>query len=289
MSDPNEKAEGSATSASAPTLSETLLQRAIPSDDHPERRWVYPIWGIVLVSFFVLYHSAILLVHNLPSKGLSADLHKLFNDKLQMRKYMQTNGNTQSWAMFAPNPHRSNVFMRVLVKTKDGEVLDLQHDIYQRRKYPYLFYDRMGKINRRIIDQKGYRRHYAAWVCRDWERTHDGEVIEEVQFVKMWTRIPNPEDVIERANGNLFQMGYDPAKLHLHQREEDRVACRTVRHGQLPDYLRERYGLAEEGEYPFRPVFHRTWHDLKEAKANSNRRARTVGTDLSAIQRKDIK
>ena len=61
--------------------------------------------------------------------------------------------NTQSWAMFAPNPHRSNVFMKVMVKDEAGEIWDLKHDIYGKREYPYLWYDRMGKINRRLIDQ----------------------------------------------------------------------------------------------------------------------------------------
>ena len=60
-------------------------------------------------------------MHNLPNKGLSKGLHTFFSEKLQAANYMRAMGISQSWAMFAPNPHRSNLFMRVLVKDKDLE------------------------------------------------------------------------------------------------------------------------------------------------------------------------
>jgi hypothetical protein len=279
--------------AAAPTLASALLHTPIADDDKPHVKWAYRWYGMAFVSVFILYHAVVLLVHNLPGKGLSKDLHRTFNDGFSlhvlkdpedkdkgftfktpgMRDYMHATGNTQSWAMFAPNPHRSNIFMKVLVKDAKGDVYDLKHDIWEVDRYPYLFYDRMGKINRRIIDQKGYRRHYAAWVCRDWERKHAGEAPEEVQFVKMWTRIPTPEQVFERARGNPLYLTYDPWKLHLHQREEDTVRCSTTRHGQLPDYLRERYGLPLEEDARFRPVYIRTWHDKLEAKEQADARS----------------
>ncbi|MCH9679850.1 MAG: hypothetical protein K0V04_00325, partial [Deltaproteobacteria bacterium] len=152
-------------------LAQTLLAAPIASDDRPGRRWAYSTWFQLVVSVFVLYHAAILLVHNLPSKGLVKGAQKIFNQEpklwppkefkfgLHANRYWRATGNTQSWAMFAPNPHRSNIFMKVMVKDDAGEVWDLKHDIYGKRTYPYLWYDRMGKINRRIVDQKGYRRH----------------------------------------------------------------------------------------------------------------------------------
>ena len=269
-------------------LAQGLLHEAVPEPERP-RTWAYPWWGIALVSLFVAYHATVLLVHNLPNKGLSKDLHKWFNDphevellgktrkpSLAMRTYMRATGNSQSWAMFAPNPHRSNTFMKVMVKDADGEVWDLKHDIYGRRRYPYLFYDRMGKINRRIIEQKGYRRHYAAWVCREWERTHGGEPAEEIQFVKMWTRVPPPQKLIAQAQGNPLKMGYDPMELKLFQRKEDAVRCRITQHAQLPDYLRERYGLPPlENESTFKPVRVRTWWDKKQT-ADQSKKAKTL-------------
>jgi hypothetical protein len=276
----NETKLGAEDAAPEASLAERLLHDAIPSDDAPGRRWAYPLWGMLLVSLFVLYHTTVLLVHNLPSGGLSKGLHTWFNKHAKMSKYMRATGNTQSWAMFAPNPHRSNTFMRVFVKDQDGEVWDLKHDIYGRRSYPYMFYDRIGKINRRIVDQKGYRRYYAAWVCRDWERTHGGESAVEVQFVKMWTQVPPPEKVFayrdKATNLPGWIVGYDPMKLHLHQREEDVVRCSTTRQAQLPDHLRERYGLPEAPENHYLPLHARTWWDKQQSKerAEERRKAR---------------
>jgi hypothetical protein len=257
-------------------LADRLLHEPIPDDDAPGRRWAYPAWAMLLVSLFVLYHTTVLLVHNLPSGGLSKGLHTWFNKHAHMSTYMRATGNTQSWAMFAPNPHRGNTFMRVFVKDKDGEVWDLKHDIYGRRSYPYMFYDRIGKINRRIVDQKGYRRYYAAWVCRDWERTHGGESADEVQFVKLWTQVPPPEKVFayrdEKTGMPGWFVGYDPMGLHLHQREEEVVRCATTRQAQLPNELRARHGLPEAPENHFLPLQARTWWHKEESKARAEER-----------------
>jgi len=248
--------------APAPGLADTLLQAPPPEEP---RRWAYPWWGIVLVSIVVLYHVTILLVWNTPSTNMGRPIHGFFNDHFKMRQYMRATGNTQSWAMFAPNPHRSNVFMKVLLQDENGEVWDLAHDIYRRRRYPYILYDRMGKINRRIIEQEGYRRHYAAWVCREWERTHEGRAPREIRFVKMWTKIPEPQRVIQAAGWNLGAMWYDPDQLPLHQTEEDTIRCNVTRQAQLPDKLRKRYGLPE-GSHSYKGLYQRTWHDEKASR-----------------------
>ena len=275
--DSADEGDPSGTHATGPTLAETLLHQPVAADDRPLRRWCYgPILQLV-VTLFVLYHGIILLVHNLPGKGLAKGAQKVLNEKLDANTYWQASGNTQSWAMFAPNPHRSNVFMKVMVKDEAGEIWDLKHDIYGKREYPYLWYDRMGKINRRLIDQKGYRRHYAAWVCREWEKTHGGEPADEVQFVKMWTQIPSPQAVFERAQGNIFQMGFDPMDLSLKQREEDIISCATNRQAQLPDYLRERYGLPPAPPRHFKELTVRTWWDQKESERQKAEREQRLG------------
>lgn len=244
-----------------------------PTPEPEGGRWAYRWWGALLVSVFVAYHAAVLIVHNLPSGGLSRNLHRIFDKHLDMRDYLHATGNVQSWAMFAPNPHRTNLFMKVMVVDADGEVWDMAQDIYGRRSYPYLFYDRMGKINRRIIDQKGYRRYYAAWVCREWERTHGGEPAQSVQFIKMWTRVPPPEKVIEHARGNPLAMWYEPMDLPLRERSEDEVSCSTTRHAQLPPELRERYDLPPVDDGTFRPVFIRTWKDRQESERRAKDRS----------------
>lgn len=286
-----ESLDESSDESDPPDLATALLAMPIARDDQPNRRWAYAQWFRLIVTAFVLYHGVILLVHNLPSKGLARGLQKKLNADIKVfptpgeqqrladegkkprrtfgldaDAYWRATGNTQSWAMFAPNPHRSNIFMKVMVKDLDGEIWDLKHDIYGKRTYPYLWYDRMGKINRRIVDQKGYRRHYAAWICRQWERDHEGVPADEVQFVKMWTKIPSPKAVFKRAKGNIFRMGYDPNQLQLFQREEDTVRCRTTRHAQLPNDLRERYGLEPTDEKRVLGLHNRTWWDQKESR-----------------------
>jgi hypothetical protein len=266
-------------SAAAPagggSSADRLLRAPMPDDDRPGRRWAYPWWLMILISFAIAYQASVLLVHNLPGKGLASKLHTHFNEKLDAGNYMRATGQVQSWAMFAPNPHRSNVFMKVLVKDKQGEIWDLAHDIYGKRTYPYLFYDRMGKINRRVVEEKGYRRHYAAHVCREWELDHGGEAAEEVQYVKMWTQIPPPEKLIMKG------WWYDPMKLHLHQREEDAVKCATVYHGQVPNYIREREGLPLLPEGKFRDVTIRTWVDTKKTKERQEAAAKAADDDAS--------
>ena len=239
-------------------LTRGLLQEPIPNDDAPGRRWAYSRLGIAVVSIAVAYHASTLLVHNLPAGGFSRGLHSFFNRYLASSKYFRVTGLAQSWAMFAPNPHRTNMFMRVLL-VKDGEIWDLAHDVYGRRTYPYMFYDRMGKINRRIIEAPGYRRHYAAWVCRDWEMTHGGEAPDEVRFVRLWTRVPPPEKVYRF-------MYYDPMDLHLHTAEEESFECATLLNGQLPNELRERFGFEPRPEEEIRDVSIRTWWDQLESR-----------------------
>lgn len=259
---------------SSSDLSRSLLDEPPvpqPGAQASSSRFAYRWWGKLLVSAFIAYHVAVLLVHNLPNKGLSHRLYGLFNKHLAMNDYMRATGSSQSWAMFAPNPHRSNFFMKVFVKDADGDEWDMKHDIYGKRHYPYLFYDRMGKINRRIISQKGYRRPYAAWVCREWERTHGGTPAEEVRFVKTWTRIPPPRAVF-RA------MGYDPMELHVYEREQETIRCRTARNAQLPPELRARYGLPEDSGTRFLKAYGRTWWDEYESRQQrANVHARRPG------------
>jgi len=240
----------------ATDLAQTLLHQPRPRDDRPEQPWAYPLWAMVLVSLAIAYHTVVLLVHNLPGKGLAQGVHSFFNVHLQAANYMRATGNSQSWAMFAPNPHRHNNFMKVLVKDSHGDVWDMAQDIYGRRPYPYVFYDRMGKINRRLMEEKGYRRHYAAWVCRSWEMTHDGVAADEVQVVKMWSQVPSPSGYAKH--------NYDPMKLRLDQRDEESIRCASNYHAQVPPEIRQRLGLPE-GEL-FRDVNLRTWWDTQQAQ-----------------------
>jgi hypothetical protein len=242
-------------------LDQTLLHGPPRSSDRrASSRWAYSLWGIVVVSVFVLYHASVLIVWNAPGKGLAKVFHKSFLEQVKGYDYFRGTRNNQSWAMFAPNPNRTNAFVRVFVEDQAGELWDFEQDIWEENRYPYFWYDRRGKINRRIDGKKHYQRLYGAWVCREWERTHAGEPAKSVSFIRRWTRVPHPQEVIAKG-------GWDQWKAPHKQTEQETITCKTVIHGQLPNELRERYGfeLIDE-EKEFRPVRERTWWDKVEAE-----------------------
>jgi len=243
-------------------LRETLLLDApVAAERRPQSRWAYPLAGILFVSLFVAYHASVLLIWNTPHKGLTRDFHKTFLKTVKGYEYFRGTRNNQSWAMFAPNPTRTNAFVRVLVTDQNGEVWDFEQDIWEVNRYPYVWYDRGGKVNRRIDGKKTYQRIYGAWVCREWER-RKGESAKSVTFIKRWTHVPHPKVVLDkRKQGERWNQWQAPMK----QKEQETVTCRTVTHGQLSPELRERYGLPPlEDEKLFRDVKHRTWWDKQE-------------------------
>jgi len=270
--------------AETPSLASSLLHEPI-SDDDGRGRWAYPLWGKVLATAVILLHTTVLLVWALPGKGLAKGTHKYFNEHFEMSTYLRATGTRQSWAMFAPNPNRTNTFVRVLVEDEEGEVWDLKHDIYGKREYPYLWYDRRGKINRRIARTAGYRRHYAAWVCRQWEK-EKGVLPKEVRFVKMTTRIPTPKKLLKITKGKPWR-GYDPMKLKLKEKDEGKFTCATTVHAQLPDYLRERYGMEPAEDGHFRKARIRTWVDVQEQaekkRAREEKRAKREADRKAAL------
>jgi hypothetical protein len=245
-----------------PPLHETLLHgEAVPSGRRPGSPWAYSTWGILVVSAFVLYHVSVLLIWNLPAKGLAKSFHSSFLEQVKGKQYFGGTRNNQSWAMFAPNPNRTNNFVRVYVEDLEGELWDFEQDIWELDRYPYLWYSRMGKINRRIDGKKQFQRIYGAWVCREWERQHEGQPAKTVRFVRRVTRVPGSREVIEKG-------GWDQWQAPSEQTEQETINCKTTLHGQLPNELRVRYGLEPRPEDEERRVFHdvtiRTWWDKQE-------------------------
>ena len=256
----------------SPQLAEALLRAPLQVTAPDGRPWAYKTAGQIFISLFILYHVVVLLQHTTPSTGLAATFNRTLAEALKAGHYMRAASNVQSWSMFAPNPHRSNMFLQVFVETKDGNTFDLQHDMYGRREYPYIFYDRMGKINRRLIEQDRYQRHYAAWVCRDWALTHGGEMPVRVKFVKMWTKVPHPSKVIPT-------MGFDPMQLKLTKEHMPSVECSTTVHAQLPDEIRARHGLPPLKPGEFRDAPQQTWWDRAEMRAKTIERRRALNPD----------
>lgn len=243
-------------------LAQELLHAPMQRLDRPEQRWCYRLIPMLLVSLYLAYHMTILGVWNLPSKGIVGRFNPGVLKPLEAHSYFRATSNTQSWAMFAPNPNRSNTFVRVLVEDHEGEIWDMKHDIYGTNRYPYWFYDRNGKINRRIAGKKGYQRYYAAWVCRDWARRNGGQPPATVSFVKITTRVPTPKVAWKSR-------GYNPWELPSRQKYEETLKCRTLTHGQLSPKLVQRFGLPEQtnSDYPFIDTRVTTWWDRKPKEA----------------------
>jgi hypothetical protein len=147
--------------------------------------------------------------------------------------------------MFAPNPPRQNVFMRTVV-TEGDEKWDLRTDLYawERKPIPWIWNDRMRKMNRRIIggeSGKGdwYQKWYARYVCREWARAHRGRAPAKVELYRVSYTMPTPEQVRDRG-------WYKPEELILLRGRESlkyAESCRSGINAQLPNYVRERYGL----------------------------------------------
>jgi hypothetical protein len=192
--------------------------------------------GLLLVSLFIAYHLTAVLVHSAPPSSALGPLQTVLNRHLHTGDYLRAVGIARSWAVFAPDTPRHNVFTRVLVEDADGQEWDLGHEPFGRRRHPYLFYDRMGKINREMARRASYRLTYAGWVCRDWERTHGGVPARAARLMIVRTRVPAPD----QAHAT---MGYSPLGLTVEETAPEVYACASTQHGQLPPALRARYGL----------------------------------------------
>ncbi|MCA9717033.1 MAG: hypothetical protein KC468_20335, partial [Myxococcales bacterium] len=192
--------------------------------------------------------------------------------------------------MFAPNPPRSNLFMRVLVTDQDDEVIDLNTDVYHpaNKPIPWIWYTRQRKINRRIVGAEGgkgswYQKWHARYICREWARTHGGVPPKQVDLVKIWYSIPTPEWVKEHGP-------YVPHERYqeLHRQKFVYTAdCATDINAQLPNHIRARYGLPAAPEDEFKPWFKdrkRAWEDkMKKRRARGYNPYRTLFGGFSVL------
>jgi hypothetical protein len=255
-----------------PALSARLLRGdAEPDPAELPRRWSYGLVGMFIVSMFIAYHMSVLLTWNTPSNGFAKRMHSQIVKSTYARRYFTATSNTQSWSMFAPNPNRTNVFIRVLIEDGDGEWWDMGHDIWKVDRFPYMFYDRMGKVNRRIDGKKGYQKAYAAWMCRQWGLAHDGEIPQRVKFVKRWTRVPKPGGLVKKGKESGV-WGYNPWKLRSKQKEQEVIKCAQTVHAQLDNEMRARHDLPLLDDDGFKSLKIRTWYDKQLAEAAKAKR-----------------
>lgn len=250
--------------AAEPETAEPLRAQLLAgaSSEAPRRAWHARLEpGLMLLSSaFIVYHLLVLVLWNSSPKGLSDEVRSTLLERSHAHAYFRGSGNAQSWGMFAPNPNRTNTFIRVSVQDAQGQSWDLDQDIWGRERWPYLWYDRGGKANRRLDANKTNQRIWGAWVCREWERRHGGEAAQSVSFVRLWTRVPEPERVLELG-------GWDPWAQTPKQLAQETVPCATTEQAQLNNELRRRYGLPEIDEQGrYRPVRLKSWWDEQEAE-----------------------
>ncbi len=205
--------------------------------------WAYGPLGRFLANCLVIYQIVGVACWLLPDKdsfGWRTQTHEPFKWWLRMTQ------TTQGWKMFAPNPPRSNRFLKVLVTDEYGEVWDMRTDIYadENRPLPWIWYTRQRKINRRIGGSEGgkgswYQKWHARYYCREWQKTHDGEVPRKVELINITYPIPTPAYVFK--NGP-----YDP-KARLAKMGKEKVVytakCRTEVGAQLVNEVRARHGI----------------------------------------------
>lgn len=226
-----------------------------PDTDRPRIPWAYGPFGRFMISSLLVWHVSAVTIWLLPEKDSLGKWRGTAREVFT--KWLTTTQTDQGWGMFAPNPPRSNVFLKVLVTVEDGEVYDLKTDVYaaERKPIPWIWNDRMRKMNRRIIggesgNSEWYRKWYARYICRDWGMSHDGIEPKKVDLVKVWYRIPSPEETYEKG-------WYSPEDL-LERAGAEKIEhteyCRNTVMGQIPPWVRERHGMPELREgWKYRP------------------------------------
>ncbi|MCX4247924.1 hypothetical protein [Paraliomyxa miuraensis] len=239
--------------------------------------------GRFLVSGLLAWHLGAVTTWLTPDKDC---LQSWRNPARQVfTKYLTVTQTDQGWGMFAPNPPRSNVFLKVLVYDAEGEVWDMRSDVYapERKPIPWIWNDRIRKMNRRIIggesgNTQWYRKWWARYHCRLWQLEHEGEIPSKVELVKVWYTIPSPEETAKKG----YYVPEDLLERSGHEKVEHTEHCRRTVMGQLPNEVRERHGLPPLPEgVDYRPWLKhkkRAWdkkrakeREAEEAKAEESR------------------
>jgi len=202
--------------------------------------WAYGPLGRSLASAFVATHILAVALHCIPAKDSCFAFRAAATEAV--KPWLTLTQSTQSWEMFAPNPTRTNDFLEVLVTDANGEIWDMRTDANSPRNkaIPWIWYDRAGKITRRVIgDGKWYRKWLARYHCRRWALEHGGEMPRAVELVRVWYDIPKPADVARHG-------WYRPADLLARKGQRASlvtVKCAREEDGQLTNEIRARHGL----------------------------------------------
>ncbi|HFE46681.1 MAG TPA: hypothetical protein ENJ18_14495 [Nannocystis exedens] len=220
---------------------------ATPITD-PHTNLAYGPQGRLLVLTLVIVHCVAVALWLIPEKGSTAAFRRPARRVFQ--PWLKVTQTSQSWNMFAPNPPTANSFLRVVVVDSSGTAFDLNTDLYAagNLRIPEFGYDRMRKINRRVLGEgKRYRPWIARYHCKRWALDHGGIVPQEVRLYRLRYPIPSPEEVARSGP-------YDPQKRLLSHGSETLLLserCADAVEAQPSNTLRERYDLppAPPGSY----------------------------------------
>jgi len=206
--------------------------------------------GRLLVGACVLVQCVGVALWLLPDKGSTSTFREPARRIFQ--PWLKLTQTSQSWGMFAPNPPTGNAFLRVVVVDTAGTRFDLNTDVYARENMPIpqFGYDRMRKVNRRVLAEgERYRPWIARYHCRRWALEHGGELPRMVQLYRVGYRIPPPEELADDGP-------YDPAERlasHGYAHLVTTERCATTVEGQPDARIRERYGLPPAAPGTYRP------------------------------------
>lgn len=193
----------------------------------------YTAIGRAFVVLFVVFHTSTIALTLWPSYGVFTFRSKA-KATIYHSDYVRGSGTSQSWRMFAPNPPRSNTFMKTVVVEQDGDEWDLRNNAFGYRPNPWIINDRMRKMQRRMVGKgKWYLRYWAQYQCREWALEH-GELPEKIVVTKLVTRIPGPDKVAKKGP-------YHPRKLRVREHDVQEHKCKGG--GELPLRMLERYDL----------------------------------------------
>ncbi|NVB37774.1 hypothetical protein G6O69_08010 [Pseudenhygromyxa sp. WMMC2535] len=221
-------------------------------------RWAYAPLGRTLLTVFLIYHMAAVIYTQIPEKDSWSTFRKPMSSVVG--DYLRTTQTTQGWGMFAPNPPRRNVFLRVMVVDTDDEIYDLNTDVYACfapgatedicdaiYPLPWIWYTRQRKMNRRIAGSEGgngswYQKWHARYVCRRWELDR-GHLPKRVELYRVTYPIRSPE----KAFGNP----YDPKEQYNRFGSHKKIyttECAKSPLGQMSNEVRARHGLEPRPE-----------------------------------------
>ena len=225
------------------------------ANGHPVAPWAYGPGGRMLAGFIVVYHITAIAIWEMPDKDSLSSFRVKAREAFST--WVMATSTDQQWGMFAPNPPRANVFMKIILTDENGEDWDMRTDVYaaERRPIPWIWNDRMRKMNRRIIggeSGKGdiYQKWYGRYLCREWARTHRGVMPEKVELWKVSYTMPTPEQVARQGWYRPEQLLHDTGRESKSYTEK----CATAVQGQLPDPIRARHGLPPLKEGVYKPL-----------------------------------